>query len=149
MMDCLWKQPTSLMKPFVFANRPHQAVRNESGATAVEFAMLAPIWIVLVLIAMQISLALHKGNTVQWAVNKAARAALLDTTLDEAGLQSFIDARIRQMDDVAKIDITYSESTVGSVLIGTISGTYYHDIEVPLLPGFTAEFDIDVSVPRV
>ncbi|MHA7899417.1 MAG: TadE/TadG family type IV pilus assembly protein [Henriciella sp.] len=124
-------------------------MQNQSGATAVEFALLAPIWIALVLMAMQISLALHKGNTVQWAVNKAARAALLDTSLDEAGLQAYIETRIRKIDAFAEIDITYSENTVGTVLIGTISGTYYHDINVPLLPDFTAEFNIDVSVPRV
>lgn len=124
-------------------------MQNQSGASAVEFALLAPIWIALILMAMQISMALHKGNTVQWAVNKAARAALLDTSLDEAGLQTYIDARIRKIDEFAEIDITYSESTVGAVLIGTISGTYYHDIDVPFLPSFTAEFDIDVSVPRV
>ena len=137
------------MKPSVCDKLWRNRARREDGAAAVEFALLAPILIMLILLTLQIGIALHKGNTVQWAINKAARAALLDTTLDEAGIQAFIDERIDSIDKQAKIEIEYSVAVVGTATLGTISGTYYHPIEVPLLPPFTAQFDIDVSVPRV
>lgn len=124
-------------------------MRREEGATAVEFALLAPVFVALVLMCLQIGMALHKGNTVQWAINKAARAALLDDTLDEPAIQAFINERIKSIDNHAQITVEYEVRTVGTAEVGNIFGTYYHKVEVPFLPAFTAEFDIDVSVPRV
>lgn len=137
------------MKQYEYANRTRRALRREDGATAVEFALIAPILLSMVLMALQIGLALHKGNTVQWAINKAARAALLDTTLDEEGIQNYIDARIKTIDSTASVDIKYEVTTVGAAALGTISGTYYHNVDVPFFPSFKAKFDVDVSVPRV
>ena len=137
------------MKQYEYANRARHALRREDGATAVEFALIAPILLSMVLMALQIGLALHKGNTVQWAINKAARAALLDTTLDEEGIQNYIDARIKTIDSTASVDIKYEVTTVGAAALGTISGTYYHNVDVPFFPSFKAKFDVDVSVPRV
>lgn len=137
------------MKQYGFDKCRARDWREESGATAIEFALIAPVLMSMVLMTMQIGLALHKGNTVQWAINKAARAALLDTSLDEAGIQNYIDARISTIDSGASVDISYEVTTVGTAALGTISGTYYHNIEVPFLPAFTAKFDIDVSVPRI
>lgn len=137
------------MKPFESDRHPVCLLRREDGATAIEFALIAPVLMSMVLMTLQIGLALHKGNTVQWAINKAARAALLDTTLNEDGIQDYIDARIKTIDSNSSIEISYDVTTVGTVALGTISGTYYHDIDVPFLPAFTAKFDIDVSVPRV
>lgn len=137
------------MRPFAFDRLKQRTLRREDGATAVEFALLAPVFLAMVLICLQIGMALHKGNTVQWAINKAARAALLDDTLDEAGIQAYIDERIKTIDNQAKIVIEYGVETVGTAEVGTIFGTYYHQVEVPFLPAFTAKFDIDVSVPRI
>lgn len=137
------------MKPFVFDKSLRRLQRREDGATAIEFALIAPILMSMVLMALQIGIALHKGNTVQWAINKAARAALLDTTLDEEGIQSYIDARIKTIDASATVEISYEVTTVGAAALGTISGTYYHNVDVPFLPSFKAKFDVDVSVPRV
>lgn len=110
--------------------------------------MLAPVFLALVLTAIQISFALHKGNTVQWAINKAARSALVDPTLDEAGIQALVDSRLKSIDKTAKVDIAYTLDTSGTVNIANISGVYYHTVEVPFFPTFKAKFDIDVSVPR-
>ena len=145
-MVCSYTRSITQMKPFVFAKL---IKRREDGATAVEFALLAPVLITLIMLILQIGLALHKGNSVQWAINKAARAALLDDSMDKVQIQAFIDERIRTIDPYASITIDYAVTEVGSAEVGTISGTYYHTIEVPFLPVFTAKFDIDVSVPRV
>ncbi|MCR9079940.1 MAG: pilus assembly protein [Hyphomonadaceae bacterium] len=137
------------MKLFAFDRAQWRVLRRDEGATAIEFALIAPVLMSMVLMALQIGLALHKGNTVQWAINKAARAALLDTSLDEAAIQDYIDARIKTIDSNAAVEINYNVTTVGTAALGTISGTYYHEVEVPFFPSFTARFDIDVSVPRV
>lgn len=149
MMACSWKPNTDQMKPSAFDKCLRAVRRREEGVTALEFGLLAPILMSITLFAIQLGLALHKGNTMQWAINKAARAALIDPTLDETGIQAFIDERVGRIDRHAEIDIAYSESVLGSATIAKISGTYYHKVEVPFFPAFTAAFDIEASVPRV
>lgn len=136
------------MKRSEFDSDRRGPLRQEDGATAVEFALLAPVLISMILFILQIGLALHKGNTVQWAVNKAARAALLNPTLDESDIADYVNARLDTIDPLIEVEIAYSVTTVGTATIGNISGTYFHEVAVPFLPSFTAEFDIDVSVPR-
>lgn len=136
------------MKPFAFDKRLRTLTRRDDGVTALEFGLLVPILMTMTLFAIQLGIALHKGNTMHWAINKAARAALIDPSLDEAGIQAYIDARVDRIDRHAEIDIAYTETPLGAATIAKISGTYYHRVEVPMLPAFTAEFDIDVSVPR-
>ena len=52
-------------------------LRAEAGVTSIEFALIAPVFLILVFFGMQLSLGLHKANTVERAIEQATRQAFL------------------------------------------------------------------------
>ncbi len=134
------------MKRFGFVKRKLQ--RSEDGVTAIEFAMLAPVFLALVFGVLQVSIAFHKGNTAQWAVKKAARAVLLNDDLNEAQIQELVDLQLKSIGEPIDLDIHYNVDRSGSVPIGRITAVYTHKVTVPAVRTFYAKFPIDVSVPH-
>lgn len=134
------------MKLFVYVKRLFQ--RDDRGVTAIEYALLAPVFLVIVFAVLQISIAFHKGNTAQWAVKKAARQLLVNDDLDEDGLQEIVNEHLTSLGEDLTIDIAYTVDESGTVPIGRITATYTHQIVVPAVSTFTARFPIDVSVPH-
>ena len=137
----------ALMKLFAFAR--HRRVRpDQKGVTALEFALLAPVFLMLVFAALELSVALHNGNTAKWAVKRAARDVLVDNTLTQAQIQSLVDANLSRVGSKAAVSVSYTVDNSGSVPVGTITGTYTYDVNVPFLTDFTAQFPITVAVPH-
>ena len=123
-------------------------VRAARGAAALEFAIVAPAFVVLVVGILQLGYTLHNGASVRWAVETAARTALLNGDATESTIQAAVDAQLAALGSTAAIDIAYAVDTTGSVDVGRITGVYSHRVSVPLVPEFDARFSVDVSVPR-
>ena len=66
--------------------------RDRTGAGALEFALVAPALIFLIMATIQISLALYKGSTVQWASERVLRMAMVDADISAATLQAQLQA---------------------------------------------------------
>lgn len=122
--------------------------RDQNGATALEFAILAPIFLTLILATLQLSIAMHNGNTVKWAVKKAARDVLVDNTLTQAEIQSLVDGYLTDVGSNVSVSVTYALDSSGSLTIGNLSANYQHKVDVPFLRSFTADFPVNVSVPH-
>lgn len=134
------------MKRFAFAKR--QLRRSEDGVTALEFALLAPVFLTLVFGVLQVSIAFHKGNTAQWAVKKAARQVLLNDDLNEVEIQEIVNQNLKSVGEAIDLDIHYKVDSSGSVPVGRITATYTHKVTIPAIRTFYARFPIDVSVPH-
>ena len=133
----------------LFASVRRRRVRlDQKGVTALEFALLAPVFLMLVFAALELSVALNNGNTAKWAVKRAARDVLVDNTLTQSEIQSLVDANLARVGSPAAVTVTYTIDTSGSVPVGTITGTYTYDVNVPFLTDFTARFPITVAVPH-
>lgn len=135
------------MRRSVFAKRLFFR-QDQRGATALEFAILAPLFLTLILATLQLSIAMHNGNTAKWAVKKAARDLLVDNTLTQAEIQSLVDGYLTDVGSNVSVTVTYALDTSGSLTIGNLSANYEHKIDVPFLRSFTADFPVSVSVPH-
>jgi Flp pilus assembly protein TadG len=110
-------------------------VRNERGQTAVEFALVAPILIVLLLGIIQLGVAFHDYVTLTDAARAGARKAIVARF--SGG--SLSDAQQAVRDSAAGLDQTKlgvsvtdpSWNTPGSVV--TVTATYPYTIDIPLL----------------
>ena len=109
--------------------------RDERGQTAVEFALVAPILIVLVLGIMQFGVAFHDYVTITDAARAGARQAIIARL---AG-GDFTAARQTVRDsagglDQSKLTVTVDDptpTTSGSTV--TVTATYPYSINIPLL----------------
>lgn len=126
-----------------FAERWRSARR---GATALEFALVAPLFVMMLVGIVQLGLMLHAANTVQWSLERAARTALVAGAPDQATLQAVVDGVLAQSAPGAALAITWTVDTSGSVPLARITGTYVHRMDVPMLPSMNARFPVDVTV---
>ena len=135
----------SSQKLFAFADR---LGREKRGAAAVEFALVAPLFLMLAIGGLEVSIALHKGSSVQWAIEKAARTAMLTPAIDQAGFQELVDGNLTAMGVEAKVDVAYSKQTGSEIVLARAQATYVHTMRPILLPEIEVSFESDVSFPQ-
>lgn len=136
---------TSFPKLFAFASRLR---RDTRGAAAVEFAMVSPLFLLMAIGGMEVSIALHKGSSVQWAIEKAARTAMITPAIDQESFQDLVDDNLAQMGVEAEVDVAYSKETGTEIVLARAQATYVHTVRPVLLPSFDVSFESDVSFPQ-
>jgi len=110
-------------------------VRGERGQTAVEFALVAPLLIVLLLGIIQIGIAFHNYVTLTDAARAGARKAIVARF--SGG--SLADAQQAVRDsandlDQSKLGVSVTDPTWGTPgSTVTVTATYPYDINIPLL----------------
>lgn len=126
---------------------PRRFGRDRSGAGALEFALIAPVLIVLVFGIIQVSIALYKGSTVQWVAERAARAAMIDRSIDAAALTQIIETDLAGMGEDLTVEVVFLIDESGAVPVGRIQVDYIYTIMVPLIAPIEARFSVDSRVP--
>jgi Flp pilus assembly protein TadG len=110
-------------------------VRDQRGQTAVEFALVAPILIVLLLGIIQIGIAFHNYVTITDAARAGARKAIVarfsggDTT---ATVQAVRNSAADLNQSKLQVNVTPTIlNTAGSTV--TVTAIYPYSINIPLL----------------
>lgn len=132
-------------KLFAFADR---LGREKRGTAAVEFALVAPLFFLLAIGGMETSIALHKGSSVQWAIEKAARTAMITPAIDEAKFQALVDDNLARIGVDAEVNVAYTTESGSELVLARAQATYVHTIRPVLLPSFDVSFESDVSFPQ-
>ncbi|MBL8637996.1 MAG: pilus assembly protein [Alphaproteobacteria bacterium] len=71
--------------------------RDESGATAVEFAMISGAFILLLLGVFEMGRALWITNSLQYAAERASRYALVHSETDESTISDYLGESLRSV----------------------------------------------------
>jgi Flp pilus assembly protein TadG len=121
--------------------------RDRSGAGALEFALVAPALIFLIVGIMQLGLALHRGAAVQWATETAIRQVMLDGDVTAQDIQASIQALLAETGVLTQVDVTYSVEVEELISVGRVEVSYDHAVNLPLMDVFYANFVIDTSIP--
>ena len=121
--------------------------RDRSGAGALEFALISPALIFLIIGVIQISLALYKGSTVQWIAERAVRTAMIDASVDAAALTQLIERDLAEMGEDLQVQVAFQIDDTGAVPIGRIQVDYAYPVALPLVETFYATFSVDSVVP--
>jgi len=109
--------------------------RNEEGQTAVEFALVAPILIIMLLGIIQFGIAFHDYVTLTDAARAGARKAIVtrlsggDVTVAQQAVRNAAGSLDQSKLGVSVTDPTWN--TAGSTV--TVTATYPYTISIPLL----------------
>jgi hypothetical protein len=126
-----------------FANR---LAREEGGAAAVEFAMIAPPLFAMILGILALGMAYYEGATIQWSLERGLRTAMVypDTTAEaiEAAMQEEL-ALIGSPD----VDFSYEIDDDGEVPLAIVRADYVIPIRVPFLPDVSLRFTAENVAP--
>lgn len=123
------------------------SIRDRSGAISIEFALIAPLFLMFVFFGMQLSIGMHKLNTIERAVEQATRQAFLSGSSTEADIQASVDTHLHAIDPSLNLTIAYQTDTTTSVPMGNVTADYTFEIHAFFVPKMTLRSTIDVDVP--
>jgi Flp pilus assembly protein TadG len=94
---------------------------DDRGTSAVEFAILAPILMMLLVGAVYISVGLFVVGSLHYAVEEGARCASIKTTVCSDGSTTLTYTRSQFFDASLSPTFTYATATCGNVVSGSLS----------------------------
>lgn len=108
--------------------------RDEDGGPAIEFAIIAPVFITVCLGVISLGYAFQVRNEMAHAVDAGIRETMLDPTISDADLETAIkDAFLES--DPDNLTVTLTETTIAGVDYRAIALSYpFTRIVIPGLP---------------
>lgn len=123
--------------------------RDERGATALEFALVSPVLILLLVGAFQVAWAVHCASTVRWTLEAASRALLLDPTTTQDQIKSAMVAKLNGLVDSSKLTVSLTTDASSGTQMFVVSSTYAAPLAIPFARAQTLNFKATTSVPDV
>lgn len=114
---------------------------HEGGASAVEFAMVAPLMLILLLGIFQFGWMQHSVSSLRSAMDIASRALLIDPTLTEPALQAIVTARLNRAANTDVI-VTLTTSDVTGGKVARLRASYMAEFGIPGLASFAVPYQI-------
>lgn len=134
--------------------RHSSLLRDSSGAAAVEFAMIAPMLITMVLGVMQLGLAMYSYNSLRGAANDIARYAVIQTQQGTFQNDADLTTQARAIAVAMPYALTTSRLTIsvtqptGQRVSGATEKTIAVSYNVPSVLGMIGMGDIPISYSR-
>lgn len=95
--------------------------QNQDGTTAVEFAIIAPVFMLLLLGTIALCFALLLVGSLHFAVEDGARCAAVKTTICTDATSTIAYTQSRYMGPNVSPTFTYSPAACGSSVTGSVS----------------------------
>ena len=117
--------------------------RNEDGGPAIEFAIIAPVFITVCLGVISLGYAFQVRNEMAHAVDAGIRQVMMDPTITDADLETAIKDAFQESDPDNLI-VTLSDMTIDSIDYRAIAVSYqFNRIVIPGMPN-----DMALSLSR-
>lgn len=109
---------------------------SRCGATAVEFALIAPIFLIMVIGIFEMGRAMWIKSSMQFAVEEASRYAIVNPTATTSTLETQATTALTDMGVGFSGDVTFTATEIvsGSRTFKQILGSYSFTVLVPLVP---------------
>ena len=128
------------------SNRLHRLWSDAGGATAVEFAMVAPVFVAMLIGVFQLGWALHCNQSVDYALNIAGRSLVSNPSMSQSDLQTHVQSLLTNIADPDSVTVTLTEDPAGSSpRLAHMTASYAHTVSVPLVTGFSYTYQTSSS----
>jgi Flp pilus assembly protein TadG len=128
---------------------PRQRFRQDaSGATALEFALISPALIMLLVGGFQLAWALHCAATVRWSLETSARNLMMDPAENADTLKSAMLSALSGKATASDLTVTVAPDTsnpAGNLLVAT--SVYRTTLSVPFVAATPLTFTSVTKVP--
>ena len=122
-------------------------LKNRDGAAALETALVAPIFITLVLAIFQVGWALYCGGEVRHSVERSTRLLIADPATPVATIRTEVLDRLSAA-NAADVNLTMTTEAVGSDgQIARLTWTYGYTLEAPFIAPVVLDFGSSIVVP--
>ncbi|HEX5777054.1 MAG TPA: TadE/TadG family type IV pilus assembly protein [Caulobacteraceae bacterium] len=122
-------------------------LNNRDGAAALETALVAPIFITMVLAIFQVGWALYCGAEVRHAVERSTRLLIADPTTTESAIEAAIAGQLDAVNP-ADVNLTMTTEAIGADgQIARLTWTYGYTIDAPFIDPAVLDFGSSIVVP--
>jgi len=121
-------------------------LRSVDGASALEFALVLPVFAAMLFGTIQMGMAYYYAGTVQYALERTARIVMVDQDMSTGQVQSAFTNELSTFTD-QDIALNYSVDDSGDIPIGVFTADYQHEFIIPFVPSFSVTFNTVTRVP--
>jgi len=123
-------------------------LREDAGATAVEFAMVSSAFLSLVVGVCYLGLMLFNNMTLEWALTRASRLAEINKAVTQAQITQAVNGYLASS-GLPNATVQYSSTLSSSGLrSATIAASFRQTFEVPMISTFDINFSSNITVPQ-
>lgn len=121
--------------------------KNTDGVMAVEFALILPVFVVMLFGTMEAGHILFAKSTIQQGVETAGRYAMIHLTATPAEIEA---EAVSNSSYLGSLSPTFSvtQSTVSGISYSVISVTANYSLKTPFFTGRVISLSSQVSVPQ-
>lgn len=122
---------------------------DKGGATALEFAIISPVFIALVFGVFNMGFALYCGAAVRHAVQESSRVLMFDPNTTANTLKAKVTSKLVQV-PVTNLSLTITDETVTQTEhLKRVTWTYNYLVYAPFISSKTFEMGSSVTVPML
>lgn len=118
-----------------------------AGTSAIEFAILMPVFIILLVGGVAFGQGFYAIGSVQWAVEKTARDLMIDGNLSEAEYEG----RVRELASAftgMDFAVIYTTATYGDIEVMQVRTTLRYPVRIPLMEPVWLTYPVETYAPR-
>ena len=120
--------------------------RCNAGTAAVEFALIFPGLMVLLVGIYSVGSVMHCISSVRYALEETARTLQMNPTLTQDDLQEEIDSKLHQYGDQAVTVTMAVEKDADGSDIARLTASYPYLIAVPFIPKYEGAYQLSVDI---
>jgi Flp pilus assembly protein TadG len=121
---------------------------DESGAAAVEFAIVASAFISFVTGIAYAAIMLHSNAALQWAVETTIRQAAIDPNVTQADLTTSLNGLLSTTKMPNASSVSYSVNSAGAIPIATLTASFNRTFTIPFVATFNTTYTATATTPQ-
>lgn len=116
-----------------------RAADADGGATALELALVLPIFIALLFGIFSFGVAQHKLSSIRYAMTTASRALMLNPTLTQGQVEEMVKAKLGDLAD-PNVTITLAITETAAGRVAHLTGVYSTEVGVPTVATYPIHY---------
>ena len=126
--------------------RTGQVLADQSGATAVEFAIVSSVFTSFVLGLFWLGWGLYCGSDVRHAIERASRIYLSNPQATDQQFETAVSSNL-QVTHLSDIGFTITKPSISGASVAQIGWTYNYSVQVPFLQPIVLNLGSQIVAP--